>query len=212
MDPALDTERRVRPKLVQSGTAETRSTHHPVWGPIGLMLSMAVPVAIIAVGIGAEGLSAISWLGAVVWGVVATVVFTLFSLMGRAVGMTRMDLLDLLGSAVATPGSTRSRAIGAVIHHMNGAVLAIAFVYGAALVRVSPDWIAGLVWGAILWALALLMMTTIGSVHPAMRRGDQEDPGPAAVHFGAMTPLGSLMGHLVYGGLLGLLYQAWPLT
>lgn len=212
MDPALDTERRVRPRLVQSGTAETRSTHHPVWGPIGLMLSMAVPIAVIVLGIAAEGATAISWLGAIVWGVVATIAFTLFSMMGAGMGMTRMDLLDLLGSAVATPGTTRSRAIGAIIHHTNGAILAVAFVYGALLLGVSPDWIAGLIWGAILWALALLMMTTIGSVHPAMRRGEQEDPGPAAVHFGAMTPVGSLMGHLVYGALLGLLYQAWPLA
>ena len=29
---------------------------------------------------------------------------------------------------------------------------------------------------------------------------------------GAMTPVGSLMGHLVYGIVLGLTYSAWPLT
>ncbi|HEX6206769.1 MAG TPA: DUF6789 family protein [Actinomycetota bacterium] len=212
MDPALDTERRVRPNLVHSGTPETRSTHHPVWGPIGLMLSMAVPIAVIVVGVAVEGSAAISWQGAIVWGVVATVAFTILGMVGTAMGMTRMDLLDLLGSAVATPHTTGSRVIGAVIHHMNGAVLAVAFVYAGTLVGLSPDWIAGLVWGAILWALALLMMTTIGSVHPAIRRGQQEDPGPAGVRFGAMTPVGSLMGHLVYGALLGLLYQAWPLA
>jgi hypothetical protein len=56
------------------------------------------------------------------------------------------------------------------------------------------------------------MMSTIGTVHPAMRRGDQDDPGPAATHFGRMTPLGSLMGHLMYGLVLGLAYAAWPLA
>ncbi len=60
--------------------------------------------------------------------------------------------------------------------------------------------------------LALLMMSTIGSVHPAIRRGEQEDPGPAALRFGAMTPMGSLLGHLVYGLVLGLTYDAWPLS
>jgi hypothetical protein len=38
------------------------------------------------------------------------------------------------------------------------------------------------------------------------------DPGPAATNFGALTPLGSLMGHLVYGLVLGLTYDAWPLS
>jgi hypothetical protein len=66
--------------------------------------------------------------------------------------------------------------------------------------------------GAILWALALLMMTTIGSVHTAIREGRQDDPGPTASNFGKMSPIGSLMGHIVYGVSLGLTYSAWPLS
>jgi fatty acid desaturase len=122
-----------------------------------------------------------------------------------------MDLLDLLGSMVATPGSTASQTIGAMIHHANGALLAIAWAYGAALVGLPANWLTAIGWGVILWALALLMMSTIGAVHPAIRTGEQEDPGPAATNFGAMTPVGSLMGHLVYGLVLGLAYQSWPL-
>jgi hypothetical protein len=32
------------------------------------------------------------------------------------------------------------------------------------------------------------------------------------VNLGRMTPLGSLMGHLVYGLILGAAYDAWPLS
>jgi len=176
------------------------------------MVSMAVPAAIVVIGLVAEGADAIDWPGAIVWGVVATAVFTLFSMMGTAMGMTRMDLLDLLGSVVARPGSAASRALGAVMHHANGALLAIAWAFGVALVDLPANWATGLLWGAILTPLALLMMSTIGSVHPAIRRGEQQDPGPAALRFGAMTPMGSLMGHLVYGLVLGLTYDAWPLS
>jgi hypothetical protein len=126
-------------------------------------------------------------------------------------GMTRMDLLDLLGSAVSTPHSRQALAIGAVIHHINGAILAVAGAYAALLVDTELDWASGLAWGAVLTALALLMMSTIGALHSAIRRGEQDDPGPAATNFGAMTPLGSLMGHLVWGVILGALYAAWPL-
>jgi hypothetical protein len=31
-------------------------------------------------------------------------------------------------------------------------------------------------------------------------------------NLGSMTPMGSLMGHLVYGLLLGIAYDAWPLS
>ncbi len=193
------------------GAQENRSQHSPAWGSVGLMMSMAIPMAIAIIGIALLEGGEISWLGAIVWGVVATIAFTLFSMMGKAVGMTHMDLLDLLGSMVAPVGSTASRAIGALIHHANGALLAIAWAYGVALVGLPANWLTAVGWGVILWILALLMMSTIGAVHPAIRRGDQEDPGPAATNFGAMTPVGSLMGHLVYGLVLGVAYQAWPL-
>lgn len=196
---------------IVTGTPQRRDSHSTLLAPAGLAISMAVPIAIIVWGIGAEGWSAISWLGAVVWGIVATVAFTLVSMMGKAVGMTQMDLLDLLGSVVAEPHSSRARSIGAVIHHMNGAILAIGGAYGAVLIGTELGWFLGAVWGVVLWLLALLMMSTIGAVHPAMRRQAQDDPGPAATNFGRMTPVGSLVGHLVWGIVLGLLYQTWPL-
>lgn len=54
-------------------------------------------------------------------------------------------------------------------------------------------------------------MTSVGAVHPAIRRRQQDDPGTAATNFGKMTPMDSLLGHLVHGFVLGILYQIWPL-
>lgn len=122
-----------------------------------------------------------------------------------------MDLLDLLGSTMATPGSGAATGLGAMIHHVNGALLAVFWAYGVALVDLPANWWTGLIWGAILTAFALLMMTTIGAIHPAIRRGTQDDPGPAATNFGPMTPVGSLMGHLVFGLVLGLGYANLPI-
>lgn len=163
---------------VISGTPRASATHRRPWGPLGFLLSMVPPVALIAIGITTEGLAAIGWMGAILWGVVATIVFTLFSLMGKAMGMSRMDLLDLLGSAFVAPGTGASKMLGAIIHHMNGAILAVAWVYGAVLLDVKADWISAALWGVILWALALLMMSTIGSVHPAIRESRHEHVYP----------------------------------
>lgn len=196
---------------IESGTDRRHARHSMAIAPIGFVVSMALPVAVIFAGIPAEGWGAISWVGAAVWGIVATVAFTLFSMMGKAMGMTEMDLLDLLGSAVVEPHTAKSNAIGTLIHLMNGAVLAVGWAYAARLADVDLNWASGAAWGAVLWPLALLMMTTVGAVHPAIRRGKQDDPGTAATNFGPMTPVGSLMGHLVWGALLGLLYSTWPL-
>jgi len=194
-----------------TGTPESRTEHTMPQAAMGFMASLGIPALIAIIGIAALGWGAIRWLGAIIWGVVATVAFTLFSLMGMAMGMSRMDLLDLLGSIMAAPHTPTARRIGAVIHHMNGALLAVAWAYGAALVGAPANWASALVWGVILWLLALLMLTTMGAVHPAITLGQQDDPGPAATHFGRMTPVGSLLAHLVYGIVLGLTCQTWPL-
>lgn len=46
----------------------------------------------------------------------------------------------------------------------------------------------------------------------AIRQSQEEDPGTAATNLGRMTPMGSLMGHAIYGLVLVLLYQTWPLA
>lgn len=194
-----------------TGTSRAQNRHSMVLAPIGLMISMAVPVVVIVAGVAVEGWGAISWAGAIVWGIVATAVFTVFSMIGKAVGMTRMDLLDLLGSAVAPPHTTQAKAVGAAMHHMNGAILGVSWAYAARLAGLDLRWPSALAWGAVLWVLAMLMMSALGAVHPAIRRGEQADPGVAATNFGVMTPVGSLMGHLVWALVLGLLYAAWPL-
>lgn len=132
---------------IESGTERRNARHSMAIAPIGFMVSMALPVAVIAAGIPAEGWGAISWVGAAVWGIVATIAFTVFSMMGKAMGMTEMDLLDLLGSAVVEPHTAKSRTIGAVVHLMNGAVLAVGWTYAARLAGVDLNWASGTVLG-----------------------------------------------------------------
>jgi len=172
---------------------------------------MGVPAVIAIGGIMTLGWTAISWAGAIVWGAVAVAIMAVFMIIGNRMGMTRLDLFELLGSTVSSAHTTRSRLIGAMIHVMDGGLLAIAWAYGAAIVGWPANWASGLAWGVALWVLALLMMSSIGAVHPAIRKGEEEDPGTIAMNFGKMTPIGILLGHLVYGGVLGLLYQGLPL-
>lgn len=202
-----------RERTAEREATEVRhqETHSPVLAPLGFMTSMALPAAVAVAGIAVLGWGAIDWASAVVWGIVATVAFTVSSMVGKAAGMTEMDLPDLIGSVVAEPGTRASKALGAAVHHANGAILAVAWAYGVALVDLPANWWTGVVWGVILTAFAMLMMSTVGAVHPAIRRGEQDDPGLAATNFGRMTPAGSLVGHAVYGAVLGLGVANWPI-
>ena len=51
---------------VFSGMGDARVKHTLSWGVLGLMVSMGVPVALIVVGVAAQGWTAISWAGAIV--------------------------------------------------------------------------------------------------------------------------------------------------
>lgn len=197
---------------ISTGTPQAHAEHSVGAAILGVMIAMGVPALIAIAGIVSYGWNAIPWLGAVVWGIVATFAFHLFSLMGKSMDMTRMDLLDLLGSMFVRPHSSASRATGFALHHMNGALLGVAWAYGVQFVNVPANWLSGLGWGIILWVLALILLTSVGGVHPAIRQHTEEDPGAAGTNFGKLTPLGSLMGHMVYGIALGLLYQNWPLA
>jgi hypothetical protein len=61
-----------------------------------------------------------------------------------------MDLLDLLGSTVAAPGRGTAKLVGLTVHHMNGAILAITWVYATALFALPANWLTGLLWGVVL--------------------------------------------------------------
>ncbi len=83
---------------------------------------------------------------------------------------------------------------GMILHFFNGSILfPLGFAFFAA--RLPGPWpVKGLIWGAIIWALAQGMMLTISG---ASFFGYNAD--------GLRGALSSMAGHLVYGGLQGLI-------
>ena len=61
------------------------------------------------------------------------------------------------------------------------------------------------------WLLAMLVvMPMMGLVHPLVLAGIMPSPGFFLAGMGTiLAPLGSLMGHLVYGAVVGAVY-GWP--
>ena len=196
---------------VVTGTPETRTRHSQLGGTLAVLTAMGIPAGLCIISLAIHGWTAISWVGALVWGGAATVVLTVAMSVGKQMGMTRLDSLELLGSTVAQPDTRHARVLGGIIRLSTGAMLAVAWAYTMELFNWEAYWLTGLFWGALLWGLAALMMTGIGVVHPSIRRGNHPDPGPAATNYGKMTPLSSLVGYLLYGLTIGLFYNWFPL-
>jgi uncharacterized membrane protein YagU involved in acid resistance len=102
-------------------------------------------------------------------------------------GMMKMDIAGMLGQMLG------GWAMGMAMHVVNGTVI-FPLIYVFLLYRwlPGPPVVKGLVWGVVLWLIAQLMiMPMMGAGLFSMKAG------------GMMAAIGSLVGHLVYGALLG---------
>lgn len=192
-----------------TGTLDTKTEHREGPAYLNVATAVGIPFLIGVIGLAVRGWDAISWVGAILWGFVATVFAAFVYLVARTLEVTRMNIFDLLGSFAAPAGSDRARRLGVLILHGVGILQGVAWAFGCALVGVPTNWFTGLVWGLILTVLAAMFLSSIGAVHPRIRRGEAPDPGPLAVHMGAMTPTALLISHALYGLVLGWGYAAW---
>ncbi|MEE9286130.1 MAG: hypothetical protein V3V35_10455 [Dehalococcoidia bacterium] len=148
---------------------------------------------------------------AVAAGAVATLVMTAMLYMGFFM-MPRqmpMNLLYMLGTMMTTRTGPAYMA-GAMAHAMMGIVFALAHTGIFRAFDVDSDFAAwGLLFGFVHWLIVGMGMGMIGMMHPLMKRGQMTAPGPFLTNFPMMTVMGFLMLHLVYGVLVGVLYDAW---
>ncbi|MEW6320531.1 MAG: DUF6789 family protein [Acidobacteriota bacterium] len=121
-------------------------------------------------------------------GLVGTAVMTVMMYVVSPMMGLEMDIAAMLGSLVG--GSWMA---GMFLHFVNGTVV-FPVIYAKVLYGVLPDGPVGkgLAWGVVLWLVAqLVVMPMMGGGLFSSAMG------------GLMAAGGSLMGHLVYGSLLG---------
>ena len=157
-----------------------------------------------------------SVVGALAGGVIGTVVLTTILRAAGEVGLTRVDLPFLLGTAV-TADRSRAKAIGYLAHFGFGLLFSFAY----ALVFLAIDrtgWLVGAVLGLVhgLFAGTALVNVLLPTVHPRMGKtwsdaGSSpfvEPPGFMMRNYGAGTPAVSVIAHVVYGAIVGG-FAAW---
>ena len=128
-----------------------------------------------------------NWGRAVTAGLVATAVMTMIGLWGApAMGIPRMNPAEMLAGAMGG-----NSLLGWVGHFMIGAVLALGYAV-AAPVLPGPPALRGAALGLAPWLVAMVI------VMPMM--------GMPAFGGAAAVGLGSLIGHLTYGAVVGGLY------
>ena len=149
--------------------------------------------------------------GAILGGLAGTIVLTTILRAASELGLTRMDIPFLLGTAV-TSDRVRAKAIGYALHFVNG--LLFALVYYAIFAAVGhAGWLFGVGLGFVhaLFAGGALVTVLLPAVHPRMGTpwSDAEEtpllepPGFLLRNYGERTALGTVLAHLAYGSIVG---------
>ncbi len=128
---------------------------------------------------------------AVVAGLVGTLAMTIVMLMAPAMGMPPMPIGNMLAGFMHIPV-----ALGWIMHFMIGTVLSIGYVNLFATRLPGNPVVRGLIYSLVPWLMAQVI------VNPMMGAGVFASHTPAPVLF----VMGSLIGHLVYGAVLGAVY------
>jgi uncharacterized membrane protein YagU involved in acid resistance len=146
-------------------------------------------------------------LGAIVAGIVGTIVMTIVMVMAPKMGMPKMDIVGMLGSMFSAEGN---RSVGMVIHLMMGVVFAIiyALLWQAGIGSVGLLW--GVIFGAGHWLVSGAMMAGMGMMHAGVKAGTVNAPGIYMTNNGGiMAFMGGLIGHVIFGLVVALVYGAF---
>ena len=149
--------------------------------------------------------------GALAGGFVGTLVLTTGLRTANELGLTRIDLPFLLGTAV-TRDRSRAKALGYLMHLAAGELFGV--VYFAIFAALDTSgWFLGALLGLLhgLVAATALVSILLPVVHPRMgselsAAGSSpllEPPGFLLRNYGSGTPIATLLAHAAYGAIVG---------
>jgi hypothetical protein len=152
---------------------------------------------------------------AVAGGVIGTLALATIIKAASELRLSRMDLALLLGTVV-TANRRKARALGYVFHFALGVVFAE--MYGAFFSIVGrSSWQLGALLGALhaIFVTTVLVGVLLPVVHPRMATRDTaanettliEPPGFLMLNYGRSTFLVTLVAHMAYGALVGLIVR-----
>jgi len=144
-------------------------------------------------------------------GFVGTLVLTTTLRMANELGLTRIDLPFLLGTAVSRDRA-RAKALGYLLHLAAGELFALIY-YAIFAATDSSGWWLGALLGVLhgIASATALVNILLPVVHPRMgselSAADSspllEPPGFLMLNYGRGTPIATLLAHLAYGAIVG---------
>jgi hypothetical protein len=149
--------------------------------------------------------------GALAGGFVGTLVLTTALRTANELGLTRIDLPFLLGTAL-TSDRARAKALGYLAHLVAGEMFALLY-YAIFSATHTSGWALGALFGLLhgIVSATALVNVLLPAVHPRMGSTLSaanshpllEPPGFLLRNYGRGTPIATLLAHVAYGAIVG---------
>ncbi len=151
-------------------------------------------------------------IGAIVAGLAGTIAMTVLMMIAPMMGMPKMDIPGMLGSMFSAKGNT---VLGYVMHLMNGVIFAIIYALiwstGFLPTNLTGGVVGGLALGLAHWIIVGLLFAMVPIMHAGIKAGEVKAPGLYMTNMGGtMGFIGGMMGHLLFGLVVGVVYAAFP--
>jgi hypothetical protein len=156
----------------------------------------------------------IHWEQWIFWGFVASLALVCFESLAQGLGLTRLNLPYILGSAF-TPDRDHARAFGLLLHILIGWMFSFVYVI-AMLFLGGPTWYHGVFIGlAHAFVICVIGFQAIPGIHPRMASETHgptatrmiEPPGFMGLNYGISTPFAIFVTHAIFGAILGAFYR-----
>jgi hypothetical protein len=148
------------------------------------------------------------------WGFAATIVLTTAIVLAQSLGLTRIDIPFIIGT-MFTSDRDRARMLGLIIHMVNGWIFASVHALFFEALHTTTWWLGALSGGVQGLFVVVAVLPLLPGIHPRMVsdfRGPEptrllEPPGFLAANYGRLTPLVTVVAHVLYGLTLGTFYS-----
>ena len=143
-------------------------------------------------------------LSAVIAGIAGTIAISMVMGLAPMMGMPKMDIVDMLSTMFGKP----NKVLGWMMHFMMGVMFALIYAFLWSRGLGSSNWLFGLIFGAVHWLVVGMIMAMIPIMHVGMKNGEVEAPGMWMTNQGGILAfVGSLLGHMVFGLVVTLVYN-----
>ncbi|MBI4337026.1 MAG: hypothetical protein HY683_04265 [Chloroflexi bacterium] len=144
------------------------------------------------------------WLGIVVAGLVGTAVMTMLMYSAPVMGMPKMNIAQTLGTMVLPQGSS-AFIMGMMMHMVNGVIFVAIYAAVWNAFGNNVTWWSGLIFGAVHSLVAAVGMGMLMGIHKEVKAGRL----PSPMSGGTKGMAGMVMGHLLFGLVVALVYGAY---